>query len=119
MKLQLFSFSIILILDIKLYRKLLSVIKRHLKQFHLETTVFRVFFLILPGLVEAFVFMIDYSDILGDIRNYIPSILVLSSAERITTKVVVISELSVRKYFILRGFLCDIIRSSQKFPAQN
>ena len=56
--------------------------------------------------------------ILGDSRNYIPPILVPSSAKRIATQIVVIAKLNGRKYFILRGFVWDIIRPSKELTIQ-
>ena len=57
--------------------------------------------------------------ILGDSRNYMPPILVPSTAKRIATHIVVISKLNGRKDFILRGFVCDIIRLSKELPVQS
>ena len=48
-----------------------------------------------------------------------PPILVPSSAKLIATKMLVIEELNGRKDFIMRGFVCDIIRHSKKLPAQS
>ena len=45
-------------------------------------------------------------------------ILVLSSAKRIATQMLVIEKLNGRKDFILRGFVYDIIRSSKELPVQ-
>ena len=56
---------------------------------------------------------------LGNSRNYMPPILVPSSAKRIKTQTVVIAKLNGKKYFILRGFLCDIIRPSKGLPVQS
>ena len=42
-----------------------------------------------------------------------PPILVPSSAERITTQILVIAKLNEREDFILRGLVCDIIRPSK------
>ena len=56
---------------------------------------------------------------LGDGWNYMPPILVPSSAKRISTRVLVIAKLSGRKDFILRSFLYDIIRPSKELPAQS
>ena len=39
-----------------------------------------------------------------------PPILVLSSAKRIATQILVIAKLDGRKDFILTGFVCDVIR---------
>ena len=44
-------------------------------------------------------------------------ILVLSSAERIATQTSVIEKLNGRKNFILRDFVCDIIRPSKELPS--
>ena len=57
--------------------------------------------------------------LLGDSRNYMPPILVPSTAKRIATHIVVISKLNGRKDFILRGFVCDIIRLSKELPIQS
>ena len=51
--------------------------------------------------------------ILGDSRNYFRPILVPSSAKRIATQILAIAKLNGRKNFILRGFICDIIRPSK------
>ena len=51
--------------------------------------------------------------ILGDSRNYMPPILVSSSAKRIATQILVIAKLNGRKDFILKVFVCDIIRSKE------
>ena len=48
--------------------------------------------------------------ILADSWNYMPSILVPSSAKRIATQMLVIAKSNEREDFILRGFVCDIIR---------
>ena len=47
-----------------------------------------------------------------------PPILVLSSAKRIATQILVIEKLNGRKYFILRGLVCDITRPRKEFPIQ-
>ena len=60
-----------------------------------------------------------FNIILGDSRNYMPPILVLSSAKRITTQILVIAKLNQRKDFILRVFVCDIIRPSKELPVQS
>ena len=57
--------------------------------------------------------------ILGGGRNYMPSILVPSSAERLATQILVIEKLNGRKDFILRVFVCDIIRPSKELPVQS
>ena len=56
--------------------------------------------------------------ILGDSRNYMPPILVPSSAKRIAAQILVIAKLNQRKKFILRVYVCDIIRPSKKLPVQ-
>ena len=56
---------------------------------------------------------------LGDSRNYMSSIPVPSSAKRVATQILVIAELIGRKDFILRVFVCDIIRSSKELPVQS
>ena len=48
-----------------------------------------------------------------------PPILVPSSTERIATQNLVIAELNVRKDFILRGFIYDIIRPYKELPVQS
>ena len=48
-----------------------------------------------------------------------PPILVPSSAERITTQILVIAKLNEREDFILRGFVCDIIRPYKELPVQS
>ena len=57
--------------------------------------------------------------LLEDSRNYMPPILVPSSAKRIATQILVIAKLNQRKNFILRVFVCDIIRPSKKLPVQS
>ena len=44
-----------------------------------------------------------------------PSILVPSS-KRIATQMLVTKKLNGRRDFVLRGFVCDIIRPSMKLP---
>ena len=56
--------------------------------------------------------------ILGDSRNYIPSILVPWSAKRIARQILVTAKLN-GKDFILRVLVCDIICSSEKLPVQS
>ena len=56
---------------------------------------------------------------LGDSRNYMPPSLVPSSAKRIATQILVIAKLNGRKDFILRVFVCDIIRPSKELPVQS
>ena len=57
--------------------------------------------------------------ILGDSRNYMPPILVPSSAKRIGNTNLIIAKLNGRKDFILRVFVCDIIRLSKELPVQS
>ena len=45
-----------------------------------------------------------------------PPILVPSSSKRITTQILVIAKLNEREGFILRGFVCDIIRPYKELP---
>ena len=52
--------------------------------------------------------------VLGDSQNYVLPILVLSSAKCIATQILVMAKLNGRKGFILRGFICDIIRRSKE-----
>ena len=54
--------------------------------------------------------------LLGDSRNFMPPILVPSSAKRIATQILVIAKLNGRKDFILRGFVCNIIRLYKELP---
>ena len=61
----------------------------------------------------------QYRFLLGDSRNYMPPILVPSYAKSIATQVLVIAKLNGRKHFILRVFLCDIIRPSKELPLQS
>ena len=60
----------------------------------------------------------DILILLGDSWNYMPPILVPSSAKRITTQMLVIQKLDPTKDFVLRGFVCDIIRPSKELPVQ-
>ena len=48
-----------------------------------------------------------------------PPILVPSSAKRIATQILVTEKVNGRKGFVLRGFVCDIIRPSKKLPVQS
>ena len=48
-----------------------------------------------------------------------PPILVPSSAKRIATQILVIAKLNGRKDFILRGFVCDIIRPYKELLVQS
>ena len=54
--------------------------------------------------------------LLGDSRNYMQPILVPSSAKRIAIQISVIAKLNGRKDFIMRDFVCDIIRPSKELP---
>ena len=55
---------------------------------------------------------------LGDSWNYIPPILVPSSAKCIAIQISVIAKLNGRKDFNLRGFICDIVCLSKELPVQ-
>ena len=57
--------------------------------------------------------------IIGDSWNYMPPILVPSSAKRIAIHILVIAKLNGRKFLILRGFVCDTIRLSKELPVQS
>ena len=57
--------------------------------------------------------------ILGHSGNYMLPILVPFSVKRIATQILVIAKLNGRKDFILRGFVCDIIRLSKELPVQS
>ena len=57
--------------------------------------------------------------ILGDSQNYMPPILVPSSAKHIATQILVTAKLNGKKDFILRVFACDIIRPSKELPVQS
>ena len=48
-----------------------------------------------------------------------PPILAPSSAKRIATQMLVAEKLNGRKDFVLRGFVCDMIRPSKKTPVQS
>ena len=65
------------------------------------------------------VFWVVTRSMLGDSRNYMPPIIVPSSAKRIATQILVIAKLNGRKNFILRVFVWDIIRPSKELPVQN
>ena len=56
---------------------------------------------------------------LEDSWNYIPPILVPSSAKRTVTQILEIAKLNEREDFILRGFFCDIIRPYKELPVQS
>ena len=64
-------------------------------------------------------FPIIYAFKRDDSRKYMPAILLLSSAKRIATQIVVTAKLNGRKNFVLRGFVCDIIRPSKELPGQS
>ena len=55
----------------------------------------------------------------GDSWNYMPPILVPSSAKRIATQILVIAKSNESEDFILGGFVCDIIRPYKEVPAQS
>ena len=57
--------------------------------------------------------------LLGDSWNYMPPILVPSSAKHIATQILVIAKLNRRKKFFLRGFVCDVIRPYKKLSVQS
>ena len=57
--------------------------------------------------------------LLGDSWNYMPPILVSSSAKRIATQMLVTEKLNGRKDFVLSGFVCDIISPSKRLPVQS
>ena len=59
-----------------------------------------------------------YTTLIGDSRNYVPPILVPSTAKRIATQILVIAKLNRRKDFILRVFVCDISHCSKELPVQ-
>ena len=48
-----------------------------------------------------------------------PPILFPSSDKRIATQILVIAKLERRKDFILRVFVCDIIRPCKELPVQS
>ena len=45
-----------------------------------------------------------------------PPIIVLSSTKRVATQMFVTEKLNEIKKIILRGFICDIIRTNKKLP---
>ena len=55
----------------------------------------------------------------GDSWNYMPLILVPSSAKRIATQILVIAKSNESEDFILGGFVSDIIRPYKEVPAQS
>ena len=56
---------------------------------------------------------------LGDSRNYMTLILIPSSTKRIVWQILVIAKLNGRKDFILKVFVCEIIRPSKELPVQS
>ena len=48
-----------------------------------------------------------------------PPILVPTVAKHIARQILVTAKLNGRKDFILRGFVCDIIRPSKELPVQS
>ena len=61
----------------------------------------------------------QYYFILGYNWNYMPPILDPFSAKRIATQVLVTAKLNGRKDFMLRGFVCDIIRPYKELPVES
>ena len=59
--------------------------------------------------------MLSLLNLLRDSGNYMAPILVLSSAKLIARKILVIAKLNGRKDFILKGFVCDIIRLARNY----
>ena len=57
--------------------------------------------------------------ILGDSRNYMRPLLVPFSVKLIATQTLVMAKLNGRKDFILRFFVCDIIRPSKELSVQS
>ena len=59
----------------------------------------------------------------GDSWNYMPPILVPSSAKRITTQILVIAKLNGKNFFFeisfFLSFVCDIIRPYKELPVQS
>ena len=104
----------------KIYRKtlvlesLFNKVVQHLFKKHLRTTA---------SVLESFLsvdetFSASLITLLGNTRNYMPPILVPSSAKRIATQILVIAKLNGRKEFTLRIFVCDIIHRSKELPVQ-
>ena len=56
---------------------------------------------------------------LGDSRNDMTLILIPSSTKRIVWQILVIAKLNGRKDFILKVFVCEIIRPSKELPVQS
>ena len=56
---------------------------------------------------------------LGDSWNYIPAILVSSSAKHIATQVSVIAKWKKKYFFFERLFVCDVIRPYKEPPVQS
>ena len=48
-----------------------------------------------------------------------PPILVPSSSKRIAKQILVIAKLNGRKYYILKGFVCDVISPYNEIPVQS
>ena len=55
---------------------------------------------------------------LGNSGNYMPPILVSSTAKSIATRILVIAKLNRKKEFTLKGFICDIKCPSNELPVQ-
>ena len=68
--------------------------------------------------VHMAVYIWKKQNILGYTLNYIPPVLVPSFAKGIATQMFVTEKLNERRDFVLRGFVCDIIRPSKKLPVQ-
>ena len=62
---------------------------------------------------------LDVTCLPGDSRNYMPPILIPSSGKHIATQILVIAKLNQRKYFILRIFVCDIIRPARNYLSKS
>ena len=56
---------------------------------------------------------------LGDSWKYMPPILVPSSSKRIAKQILGIAKLNGRKYYILKGFVCDVISPYNEIPVQS
>ena len=59
------------------------------------------------------------NELLGDSRNYLPPIRVPLLNVSIAKQILVIAKLNGKNYFILRAFVCDVIRSSKELPVQS
>ena len=55
---------------------------------------------------------------LGNSGNYMPPILVSSTAKSIATRILVIAKLNRKKEFTLKGFICDIKCPNNELPVQ-